>query len=126
MLRNSFPGYERWAAEATKQVVAQQATLDAAAQASYNVLGRKIDMLTEEVCQKDQRLAQQVNLQQQQMNLLQQQLATQQQSPFATYSVSMAPTHQNPIQVSMTNAVALLCPSACVPEIPLAPAKTIH
>jgi hypothetical protein len=60
MLRNSFPEYERWAAEARKQVEAQQAALeesrveqlDAAAQASYNVLGRKIDMLAAEIHKK--------------------------------------------------------------------------
>jgi hypothetical protein len=128
MLRNTFPNYERWAAEARKQVQAQQATLeesrveqlDAAAQASYSVLGRKIDLLdqkiegiTKVIRQERQEHREQISL------LLQQQPTSQQQSPF-TYSVSMAPSHRNPIQVSTTNALALLCPSPRVPEIPSA------
>ena len=126
MLRNSFRDYERWAAEARKQVVAQQATLeesrvellDAAAQASYNALGRKMELLTEEIRQKTQLLTGLAEENRQQILLLQQQVTAQQQSPFASSSISMVPTHRNPIQVSTTNALTLLRPSPRVPGIP--------
>lgn len=125
MLRNSLPGYEQWAAEARKEVLSKQATLeesriellDAATQASFNVLGRKVDLLVEEYRQAH--LEHQAD--RQQLFLLQQQVNAapfQEQSPLSRSLVSMVPTHRNPIQVSTTaNALALLRPSPRVPEI---------
>ena len=126
MLRNSFPEYERWAAEARKEVLSKQATLeesriellDAATQASFNVLGRKVDLLTEKLDQAE--LQHQAD--RRQLILLQQQVNAaplqEQQSTLSRLSVSIAPTHRNPIQVSTTiNALALLRASPRLPEI---------
>jgi hypothetical protein len=136
IIRNSFPEYERWAAEARKQVLEQQATLEesrvqqmeGSTQASYNILGRKIDLLREEVREKEQKLeglAEAIRVERQEhreqiLLLLQQQ----QQSPF-TYPVSMVPTHQNNIHVPMRNGLAVLRNSPRVPEIPKARPKRI-
>jgi hypothetical protein len=136
IIQNSFPEYERWAAEARKQVLEQQATLEesrvqqmeGSTQASYNMLGRKIDLLREEVREKEQKLeglAEAIRVERQEhreqiLLLLQQQ----QQSPF-TYPVSMVPTHQNNIHVPMRNGLAVLRNSPRVPEIPKARPKRI-
>jgi hypothetical protein len=91
--------------------------LDAAAQASFNVIGRKVDLLAEEFRQAH--LDHQAD--RQQLILLQQQVKAapfQEHSPLSCSLVSMVPTHRNPIQVSTTtNALALLRASPRVPEI---------
>ena len=91
--------------------------LDAATQASFNVLGRKVDLLVEECRQahlKHQTDRQQLIILQQQVNAA----PFQEQSLLSCSLVSMVPTHRNPIQVSTTaNALALLRPSPRVPEI---------
>jgi hypothetical protein len=122
MLRNSLPGYEQWA------ILSKQATLeesriellDAAARASFNFLGHKVDLLVEEFRQAH--LEHPADRQQLILLLQQQEQVNaapyQEQSPLSRSFVSMVPTHRHPIQVSMTtNALAFLRPSPRVPEV---------
>jgi hypothetical protein len=144
MLRNTFPGYERWASEARKQVETQQATLEesrvaqmeAATQASFHVLRREIQQARNEAKEEREEQRQQVLQLQREIEerdtLLQQLLMQQGEQPMSRQQNALplapllAPTHRRPIQVpAQRNALDNLRSSERLPEIPTELPKTM-
>jgi hypothetical protein len=154
ILKNTFPNYEAWASQARSAVIQQQAyleqsrisTMEAATQASYHSLMRRIDSLQDEIREErnEQRvrtelLKQELEETRKERNelrllLLQQANSTtvnqqqRMQSVLTTAGASVgtvpiaprvAPTHQHTIQVpTQRNAFNLLHSSEKLPEIP--------